>query len=364
MQPERRQSTSPGASSVTVFRFRKRSVTLLAFVQVVAACATGRPEVPAPTAVLSSAAGCDIATATPWMRKWLTAWEVTSRDLLRVPPVQAPDFLFFDARCVYTTIDAKPAANPGTAPSLFGIPLFWRAFPHHDTLTFPGWRPQPVGITTFADVDKRTGRPFFVMAAPSYWTAKGMGSVDFIPVFLHEFTHTRQIKAVARILGPIDSAWKLQPGLDDDVVQTHFKSDSTYVAAYVAERDLLYRAAAADSVGEVRALASQALAMMRARHARWFVGERAVFSVLDDIFLSMEGAAQWAAYAWLAHPSGGALTRPAAVARMSGRHSSWSQDEGLAVFLVVDRLMPDWPSLVFNEPSIGGITLLERAINR
>ena len=33
-------------------------------------------------------------------------------------------------------------------------------------------------------------------------------------------------------------------------------------------------------------------------------------------------------------------------------------------FLVVDRLMPDWPSLVFNEPSMGGIQLLKRAIDQ
>jgi hypothetical protein len=134
------------------------------------------------------------------------------------------------------------------------------------------------------------------------------------------------------------------------------------VAAYLAERDLLYRAAAADSIADVRALAAEALARMRSRHARWFVGEDAVYSTVDGMFLSMEGAAQFAAYAWLAHPEGGGLERDSAVTRMLGRRRIWSQDEGLGLFLVVDRLLPEWPSLVFTKPSIDALDLLDRAV--
>jgi hypothetical protein len=49
---------------------------------------------------------------------------------------------------------------------------------------------------------------------------------------------------------------------------------------------------------------------------------------------------------------------------MRGRKHAWSQDEGLGLFLVVDRLMPSWPQLVFHEPSIGAVELLEKAIQR
>ena len=101
--------------------------------------------------------------------------------------------------------------------------------------------------------------------------------------------------------------------------------------------------------------------MMRERHARWFVGDNAVFAILDDTFLSLEGSAQWAATAWLSHPQGGGMTRDAAVAKMLGRGRWWAQDAGLGLFLLVDRLVPDWPSLVFRSPSMGAIALLERA---
>ena len=169
---------------------------------------------------------------------------------------------------------------------------------------------------------------------------------------------------MAAILGPIDSAWNLPVELSDDVVQARFGSDSAYVAAYIAERDLLYRAATADSLAETRALAARALAMIRVRHARWFVGENAVFATLDAAFLSLEGAGQWAGYAWLSHRAGGGLAPLAALGRMQGRRRWWSQDEGLGLFLVVDRLLPEWPSLVFRQPSIGAVELLERAVQQ
>jgi hypothetical protein len=203
------------------------------------------------------------------------------------------------------------------------------------------------------------------MAAPSYWKqAIGAEGDGLTGVFLHEFAHTRQIPGVAAVLGPIDSTWKYPEELDDDAVQTHFAADSGYVAAYLAERDVLYRAAEAESPAEARTLAVQALAMMRSRHARWFVGDKAVFATLDDLFLSLEGAGQWTAYAWLAHPQGGKMESPASVEKMLGRRRRWSQDEGLALFLVVDRLMPGWPALVFGAKSAGATDLLERAIEQ
>jgi hypothetical protein len=272
--------------------------------------------------------------------------------------------VFYDSSCVYTTSEVTAGAiPPQKGPALLGTPLPWRAFAHNDTITLPNSSKVPVRLMSFTNVDRKTG-PFFVMAAPDYWAQKGHGEeLGITGVFLHEFTHTRQIRGMAKIIGPIDSTWAFPEELDDDAVQTHFGTDSTYVAAYMAERDLLYRAAAADTLADARALAAQALAMMRARHSSWFVGDNAVFAILDDTFLSLEGSAQWTAYAWLSHPAGGGLDRTAAVKKMLGKRRWWAQDEGLALFLVVDRLLPAWPSLVFRTPSAGAVELLERAVH-
>lgn len=310
----------------------------------------------------ATAGGCDLAAERPWIERWFAAWDLTSREILHLPIAPAPGLVFFDTTCVYTTLEvAAPGAAPDKGPAFQGTTLPWRTAAHGDTLTLPNARRVEVGLMSFADNQRGVG-PFFVMSAPSIWEKRvPPDPYGYTPVFLHEFTHTRQMPGVAHILGPIDSTWKFEKELDDDAVQTRFGSDSLYVAAYLAERDLFYRAADAKSQDEARALAAEALAMMRRRHATWFRGDDAVFATLDDTFLSLEGAAQWAAAAWLAHPKGGGMTREAVVARMLGKGRWWSQDESLAIFLVVDRLVPGWQALVFRTPSAGVIELLERA---
>ena len=328
-----------------------------------AACAAGGAATQPQVAMHLDTQACDIAAASPWITRWLDAWELTSREILRLPSAPAPTIVFYDSACVYTTSDAVlPGIAPVEGPSLHGAALPWRNAAHNDSIPLPDGSRVPIALMSFTSSD--TSGPYFVMAAPAYWIA-ALGrddAVGFTGVFLHEFTHTRQLRGMEAVIGPIDAAWAYSDELTDDAVQAHFGPDSVYVAGYLAERDLLYRAAAADALTEARALAAEALEMMRSRHARWFTGDSAVFSILDDTFLSMEGAAQWAGYAWLAHPQGGGMERAQAVVTMLGRRRWWTQDAGLALFLVIDRIYPEWPGLVFGNLSLGATELLARAI--
>jgi hypothetical protein len=229
-------------------------------------------------------------------------------------------------------------------------------------LTLPDFSQLPVALATFTNVTGES-TPFFVMAAPSYWEENGHGAEPALTgIFLHEFAHTRQVLGMTESLGPIDAAWDFPEVLNDDAVQTRIAADAEYVAAYTAERDLLFGAAAAPDRDAARALAAEALRLMKSRHARWFTGEAAVFAPLDDIFLALEGVGQWCGYAWLAHPQGGRLPPAEAIARMLGRRKWWVQDEGLALLLAVDRLLPEWPELEFRVPAPGATELLERAL--
>ena len=285
------------------------------------------------------------------MSPWFRAWEFTAESILKIPRTAPPDVVFFDNACVYTSPRGR---------------LAWRAAPHEGMVTLPDGNRIPIQVTSFASASD--GRPFFVMAAPDVWIKAGVTSAQFgrdrllTAVFLHEFAHVRQMPGLERILAPIDKAWRFPQELTDDVIQQRFGSDAAYEAAYQQERDLLYRAAAARSNDEARALAAQALALMQARHAKWFTGENEVFRVLDDVFLSFEGAGQWVAYAWLVDPRGGGAARDAALTGMRRGGRSWSQDQGLALFLVVDRMLPEWPVFVFGPESIGARDLLDRAL--
>lgn len=334
----------------------RRLPLLFALLLGITACASQRV-VAAPTPPQ-----CSMESATPWISRWFSAWELMAKEM-RLPPAAAPGLVFYDDTCVYTTLElVAPQASPVAGPSLLGRKLPWRVQPHGGSLDLPEGPDTPIALMSFANATEATG-PFFVMAAPSFWAAQGLQDpFDFTGVFLHEFAHTRQVRGMGKAIGPIDAAWPYPEELTDDAVQKHFESDPEYVAAYLAERDLLYRAAEVPSIDEARALAADALAMMRKRQARWFTADKAMFVQIDNVFLAMEGVGQWTGHAWLRHPQGGALDRDAAIAKMLGRRKWWTQDEGLALLLVVDRLLPEWPSLAFGDDAIGATELLERAV--
>lgn len=93
---------------------------------------------------------------------------------------------------------------------------------------------------------------------------------------------------------------------------------------------------------------------MRARAARWFVGEDVYFAEAEDIWLTFEGSGQWAGYRWLVHPSGGAVEAEAVNARFV-RNRWWSQTQGFALAMAV-IVGPRWKGHAFGD---GAYTLLE-----
>lgn len=249
------------------------------------------------TAVRLAEPPCSMSAASAWIGRWLAAWEFTAKRVLKLSGAPPPEILFYDASCVYSTSAVSGLGlEVQRGPSLSGVELPWRTYAHGGTITLPDSSRRPVQLMalmalTALTAPKGDRGAFFVMAAPEFWARAGVDSDQFgrerllTAVFLHEFAHTRQLQTMNEVIRPIDMAWAFPQELSDDVVQERFESDPVYVAAYNAERDLLYRAAAADSIPEVRALAAQALEMIRTRRARWFTGVDTVFAVLDDTFL-------------------------------------------------------------------------------
>ena len=324
---------------------------------------------PRPTAVGADRCAVDDEVS-GWAGRWLDAWTLASTDVLDLTDAPAPDIVFFDDICVYTTVALTASGAPVVpGPDLGGERLAWRAAPHGGTLTLPDSSEMPVALSTFASVV--SGDPYIVMAAPTFWAQAGVDSEELgrdrlvTAVFVHEVSHTRHAGAYgARIQSVMDSldAVGLIPDpfqFSDNVARDFFGDDPAYVEAQASERDLLYRAAEAETDAEVRALAAEALAMMRRRRADFLAAEPTVFE-LDDIFLAMEGAGQAAGVGWLAHPEGGGLDRATAVAGMD--RGGWPERHGLALFLVLDRLLPEWPRLVYGDGAPGAEALLARAV--
>ncbi|MEZ6024505.1 MAG: hypothetical protein R3C16_14055 [Hyphomonadaceae bacterium] len=312
---------------------------------VLAACASSPPR----TAAVCAPTEAEAA----WLDASVSAWRLARRDVLKVDDAAtAPTMVFFNTRCVFR---GEGAAS-------------WTGEPHGGQITLPDGEQMPAQITSFASSYDDDTRVYFAMALPEIWEAGGIRSQQLglerlmTAVMLHEMTHTRQFDDYIPRIIAASQTYGFGDDLTDDIVQDTMQGDADYVAAYEAERDLLFQAAAAPSDAEARALARQAWERIEARRARFFVGNNAKLSDLDDVFLTMEGMGQWVGYAWLVHPEGARLAPDVALAGMRRGAEKWSQDEGLALFLVIDRLLPDWQARAFADDPASARQLLELAV--
>jgi len=296
-----------------------------------------------------ASAECTMAAADrAWLTQALTQWQVTEASVLKLAPQALPQVIAIDADCTYTI----PAGDLAVMS----------AVPHGETVQIPGGPELPVGPISFAN-----GKDAFIMSLPSVWRAAGVESEVGLErlmsgVLLHEMMHVRQTALANAALDPTVKAHGLEETLSDDLLQEVFEPDADYAATFGAERDLFYAAAAAQGDDEARRLAAEGLRLLRERRAKFFTGDKAYFTELDDVFLTMEGMGQFLIYTYFRSPEGGALNEAAAVNAVRRGRKWWSQDEGLALFLVLDRLLPDWQQRGFSEPDWRAQNLLAAAL--
>lgn len=276
-----------------------------------------------------------------WLTQALERWQSKAVLWLELGPQPLPTVIVFDARCQYEFVEGDFERNV--------------ARPHDGTTVFLGDHGFPYGPQAFAAGER------FVMALPSVWQAAGydsnVGLENFLTgVLLHEITHTRQFALIGSALAGAEG------GGTDDLIQETFSEEPAYVADYEAERDLLFAAAAAPDSATARRLAVDALAKMRERRARWFTGPRAWFVALDDVFLTTEGIGQWVMLRHLQDTEGLNRSQADAIALVRAGQDFWTQDQGLALILVIDRLLPDWRARAFREPDWRAESLLAAAV--
>jgi len=283
-----------------------------------------------------------------WLAAALVQWQKSETGELGLPVTPLPAVVAIDAKCTYLLPEGRlDRADPR---------------PHGETVFLPDGTEVPLGPISFANGEGG----YFVMSLPSVWRAAEVNPGPFgletlmTGVLLHEMMHIRQLAVAAQGMGgAAERAGVSDDELTDDIVQERFRENPEFVAAWEAERDALFAAAAAPTDEEARALAAKAHGLMRERRARWFTGDKAAFTEMDDVFLTMEGMGQWLIYRYFleqGHSPGEVL--PAV--RRNGRW--WSQDEGLALMLTVDRLLPGWQQRAFRDPDWRAERLLAAAV--
>jgi len=283
-----------------------------------------------------------------WLRQALTGWGVAQRRLLRVPARRVPLILTYDGRCSYTIADRAR----------------WSAVPHRGEVTLPNGARIPAGPNASnAALDKRN---FVVFSLPAIW--REVAPKSEIPlehfleaIFFHELAHALQASVTPSLSFPaLHSRRSLPPSVNDDSVQERFKDNAEYVRDYEAERDLLFRSAAAPTDSGARSLACEALGKMRQRRARYFRGADAVWAEVDELSLTTEGLGEWVGYSWLTQ----LRKQPASIVLPKFRGRYWSQEHGLAIFLVADRLVPGWQTLLLRRERVTAGQLLARACRK
>lgn len=307
-----------------------------------------------------------------FVEKWLNAWELVASEVFDLPESPAPYMLFYDSVYVYTNSPVSaPEGIPVEGPSFFGTELSWRKTEHEGMIKLPDGNAVPVQLMSFAGpMPGDSIESFFVMAAPAFWATAGVQSDD-VPladlitgVFLHEFSHTRQMNGIGRIVTEYEMSDAFAFPVSDDMIQEYLEADTACSHLFRAETEAFYNAAFADNEAEARSEAARGLAILKQRQIACLLPEKESLVDLDNVFLSMEGTGQFAMMAWLAHPEGGGVDQETAVQAARRNKNWWSQEEGLALFMALDRLTDiRWGEDMFSENPADAVTLLEKALN-
>jgi hypothetical protein len=102
------------------------------------------------------------------------------------------------------------------------------------------------------------------------------------------------------------------------------------------------RALSAENLADCREAVRQFLAISDERQKRFFVGEKRGYKELEDIFLSLEGLAMLAQYKTARDRAPKGEDWLKTLITLAQRTDSWSQETGLGLFLLIERLVPNW----------------------
>ncbi|MGK2855824.1 MAG: hypothetical protein ACSLFQ_01325 [Thermoanaerobaculia bacterium] len=292
-----------------------------------------------------------------WADRAVEAWRFASREITGIPPVPDAQVILFSANYV---LKSGNALSSTTAEG-----VTWTASPNSGSVALPDGSEIPAGVTSFA-AGEESAR-YFVMSTPSVWQAAGVGEGPglerlMVAVLLHEASHLAQIGPYGSRLGALIERNQLPDSFNDNAVQERFKSEVEFAESVKQETQIFLDAARAEDDVEATHLARKARQLMLDRQARWMVGDDAYLVEAEDIWLTFEGAGQWTGFQWLVHPRGGAQPEAEVTARFT-KGRQWSQTEGFAVVMALERLIgPTWKRHAYGDGAQTVLEMLDRKI--
>lgn len=304
------------------------------------------------------------------INKWFSAWKLVSKDIYKMDKVKPVDFVFFDDTYVYST--SNITIETGIAiksRNLINLKLNWKKKLHYGLLTLPDKSEVPISLMSFAaEIPANSNKSFFVMPLPSFWiksgvTSKELGAENLITgVFIHEFSHSQQMQNFGNKISGFEKANDFGLEFNDDIVQNLFDKDSIYLKSYKNEIDLLY-GSIQNNILDKKYL-KEGLTIMKQRQEKYFIGEYTNLNQIDNFFLTMEGLGQYSMYLWLTNPKGGNIKKEIAIKGVRRGGKWWSQDEGFALFLILDKLNnpKNWAKNMFGDKTENIVELIDKFI--
>lgn len=304
-----------------------------------------------------------------WIGKSLSSWKKVRTEQFKLSSAPTPWLLLFDRNCVFHINPEPSLINTIERPRSLKLShekVTFLAVEHTGSVKLPEKGEVPAQLLSFAAPYGNGRSSFVVFALPEFWrTAPHLANepntnILTISVFVHEMTHTLH-RGYYTKLDEIENRIGESIQIDDDIVQNTFAGTDEFSSSVRAEINLLYESAKTKDLSAGRTLARNALERTKARRSKYFIGDKAPYAELEDIFLSMEGVANWAAYK-AAVDKGLSNEQAIQLIRRGGKY--WSQDLGLAIFLVVERLLPGWEARAFGERPATALELLSEAVTK
>jgi len=335
---------------------------------------------------LEPASVCELSTENEaFLTEALAAWDTVSRESLRLDDAELPWMVLFDASCVWHLGGERSrlegAEEMKSTFSSTGAPVSLHAQPHDGEILLPNHSTIPAQGMAFAslydlglrdsglqdsDLNAPGTRPFFVLALLDVWRedpqmskVEGFDNI-LLGVFSHEIVHTLQIRTVGERVAEIKTRFPLPDHVNDDLIEETFQEVGGYEEAYRRESDLFYAAVEEQDPEKRKAIILQALDLADQRWETYFTGENEGYRGLDDLFLNMEGVAVWAAYT--VAKGDGQEREDGSVLGFERERNSWSQDQGFALLLLIDDLVPDWRDRLLGEEMAAPFDLLREAV--
>lgn len=303
-----------------------------------------------------------------WIEQTLEIWEKVRKNSLQISDAKMPWLILFDEACVFNVNpDFSVFTNTKTEKSKISFnrkSVDILTVNHKGKITLPEKGEIPAQLISFAASYNKGQKSFLVSAMPQIWRKaphlQAERNIDILvrSVFVHEMMHTFHHNYHAK-LDIIEKKLVGVENFDDDIVQNIFSKNADFRAAYEKEHDLLYKAVGENDLTRKRELAKTAFEMIKMRRKQFFVNENKIYEEIEEIFLTMEGAANWAAYR-SAIDQGLSETDALKLIRRSGNY--WSQDESVALFLVIDSLFSGWSKKAFGKSQTSVTELLAEAV--